>query len=119
MDGRESTGRGRRFVEGVVSAKKRNNRTAGADANVEPDSTDAALRANEAPAFTAPVRVHVHHTRKRLADLDGLSVKAVLDGVVAAGLLADDSAKQITSITHSQSKGEPETTVVTITEEKT
>jgi Holliday junction resolvase RusA-like endonuclease len=103
-------------VEGVVSAKKRNHPTAGSDANVEPDSPDAALRANEAAYFTTPVRIHFHHIRKRLADLDGLSIKAVLDGLVAANVLAGDSPQCVAEISHTQSKGDPERTIITITE---
>lgn len=63
-----------------------------ADADMEPDTGDATFRADEAPRFTAPCRLHFHHVRKRLADLDGLSVKAVIDGLVHAGILADDSS---------------------------
>lgn len=59
----------------------------------------------------------VHH-RKRLADLDNLSIKAALDGMVEAAILADDSPIQIASITHFQvktNKHEEEKTIVTIT----
>lgn len=90
------------------------NRATGADANVESDTCDAPLGADEAAPFTAPVRVTFHHTRKRLADVDGLSGKAVLDGIVAAGILADDSAKQVTQVTHCQEKGRVEATRVII-----
>lgn len=95
---------------------QRNNRTADTNADVESDFSNAAFPAHGIASFTAPVRVHFHHTRARLADLDGLSAKALLDGLVAAGILADDSPEQIAEITHSQSKGLPEKTTVTITE---
>lgn len=93
------------------------NRTPDTDADMEPHPTDAALRADEAPAFDTPVRLHFHHYRKRLVDPDGLSVKAVIDGLIAAGILAGDTAEQVKEISHSQSKTGPqevERTVVTI-----
>jgi hypothetical protein len=90
------------------------NRATNSDANVEPDSSDAALRANEAPRFTSRVCITFHHTRKRLADIDGLSGKAAIDGLVKAGILTNDSAKQVAEVRHFQTKGEPEKTVVTI-----
>ncbi len=40
-----------------------------ADADMEPDTGDATFRADEAPRFTAPCRLHFHHVRKRLADV--------------------------------------------------
>lgn len=85
-----------------------------ADANVEPNTSDATLRTNEVAAFTAPCRITFHHIRKRLADLDGLSGKAIIDGLVQVGLLADDTAKQVAEIRHYQTKGEPEETRVVI-----
>lgn len=96
-------------------ANARNN-TPSTDANVESDSRHAALRANEVAAFTSRVRVSFYHTRKRLADIDGLSGKAVLDGLVEAGILANDSAKQVAEVRHFQSKGDPETTRIVIEE---
>ena len=83
---------------------------------MEPNPTDAALRADEAATFTAPVRVTFYHTRKRLADIDGLSGKAAIDGLVEAGILTDDSAKQIAEVRHCQSKGRVESTRIVIEE---
>jgi len=53
-------------------------------------------------------RYHIefHSVRKRLADIDNLSGKAVLDAVVRAGILPDDSPKYVKSITHTQEKGD-------------
>ncbi len=94
--------------------RKNGNRATSPDANVEPHPSDAALRENETPRFDSQVRITFHHTRKRLADIDGISGKAAIDGLVKAGILADDSAKQVAEVRHFQTKGEPETTVVTI-----
>ena len=62
-------------------------------------------------------RLHVHSRRYRLADADGLSAKAVIDGIVQAGLLKDDSTKYVKSVTYSQekiTKKETEETIITI-----
>ena len=64
------------------------------------------------------VNIHIHSKRKRLADPDGVSGKAAIDGLVHAGLLKDDSLKFIGEVTHSQekiSKLESEETIITIT----
>ena len=64
--------------------------------------------------------VHVHSKRKRLADPDGVSVKALLDGLRKAGIFVDDSAKYIKEVSYSQAKckaAEDEETVIVITRE--
>jgi hypothetical protein len=69
------------------------------------------------PRFNSPVNIHIHSKRYRLADADGISAKAVIDGIVKANLLADDSPKYVESVTYSQEKIpkiEQETTKVTI-----
>lgn len=48
--------------------------------------------------------LHVHSIRKRLVDIDGISAKAAIDGLVKAGLLSDDSAKEIREIKFTQEK---------------
>jgi len=72
------------------------------------------------PAMDTCCRIRVHCRRHRLADPDGISVKAVLDGLVLAGILADDSAKQISEspiVTQEKiTKAEQETTILTIEE---
>ena len=63
--------------------------------------------------------VHVHSIRKRLADIDGISAKAAIDGIVKSGLLEDDSAKQIRQIKFTQEKckkGEEEKTILNFKE---
>jgi Holliday junction resolvase RusA-like endonuclease len=90
--------------------------TARSHADVEQNPRHAALPADEVTAFTSQVRVTFYHTRKRLADIDGLSGKAVLDGIVALGILSDDSAKQVAEVRHCQIKGTPEETRIVIEE---
>lgn len=69
--------------------------------------------------FTTPVDIAVCSYRARQVDTDGISAKAIIDGIVACGLLADDSPKYVASVTYSQEKVKnksDEKTVVTITE---
>jgi len=47
------------------------------------------------PQVDSPCRIRVLCKRHRLADPDGISIKAVLDGLVLAGILSGDSAKEI------------------------
>jgi len=66
------------------------------------------------------VSIHIHSRRKRLVDPDGLSGKALIDGLVHADILPDDNAGIISSVTFSQEKirkGEEEETIITITSE--
>lgn len=72
-------------------------------------------------ARKAPVReVHsrcnitVHSIRTHLADPDGVSAKAVIDGLRAAGILPDDSAEFVKEVRYSQEKGKVDETRVTV-----
>ena len=40
----------------------------------------------------------------RLCDVDGISGKACIDGLVLANVLADDSTKEVTEVLYSQTK---------------
>ena len=66
--------------------------------------------------FDSPVNISVHSIRRRLADPDGISAKAAIDGIVKAGILADDSHKEVCKVSYSQEKGKEEETIITITE---
>ena len=62
--------------------------------------------------------LHIHSRRHRLADADGISAKALIDGLVLANVLEDDSTKFVKWVTYSQekiSKKEDEETIITIT----
>jgi len=70
-------------------------------------------------AFSSPVNIVVHSKRRRLADPDGLSAKWVIDAIVEAGIIKDDSTIYVKSVTFSQEKisvSEPETVTVIIEE---
>ncbi len=57
--------------------------------------------------------IHVHSRTKRLADTDGRSCKAVIDGLVKAGILTDDNPKFVSEVSQSQevTKDEEETII--------
>jgi len=95
-------------------SNENDDRTTDCIANLEPVISDAPLAAEETPRFNTPVRVHFHSIRKRLADVDGISGKAALDGIVIAGILRDDSPGFVEQVTYSQEKGSEEKTIITI-----
>ena len=69
------------------------------------------------PGFNTPVYILCHSYRHRLADTDGISVKAVIDALVKSGILGNDTTKQIKQISFKQtkiSKQEEEKTEITI-----
>lgn len=71
------------------------------------------------PRLDSPCRINLHSRRHRLVDIDNLSAKAVIDGLVLAGILEDDSASYVKEVSQTQEKISPrilETTTVTITE---
>ena len=85
-------------------------------ADLEPDIGDAPLEPKETKGLDSPVCIHIHSLRKRLADIDGISGKAAIDGLVNAGLLLSDSPKHVKEVTYSQEKTKgPEITEITIT----
>lgn len=90
---------------GKLREAKDRDRTANTDADVECHAGDELAKTKVVEAFTSPVRISVTHYRKKLADPDGLSTKAAVDGIVKLGILADDSTKEIQEpILHRQVK---------------
>ena len=78
------------------------------------------MGAEEAQGLDTRVNIRVISYRKRKHDPDGVSVKAVLDGLVRSGILRDDSTEEIKSVTFESRKcpkGQEETTVIEITQE--
>lgn len=73
-------------------------------ADLEPASANAPLGAQEMPRFDSPACIHVHSIRTRLTDSDGISAKAAIDGIVYAGILADDSPAEVKQVSYSQAK---------------
>jgi len=97
-------------------AQMRNNLTHPAP-HLESLVGNAPLAAKEVTRFNSPVRIHFHCYRKRLCDIDGISGKAAIDGLVHAGVLVDDSPQYVKEVSYSQekcAKGEAEKTIITI-----
>lgn len=61
--------------------------------------------------------LHVHSIRRKLADVDGISIKATLDAIVShpRSVFKDDSPRVIRSVSISQEIGKQETTTFTFT----
>ena len=93
-----------------------NNRATLSPANMEQDISNAPVAKENAQGFNSLVNIHVISYRKLKHDPDGVSVKAVLDGIVRAGILADDSTEQVKSITFESIKSKEEKTIIEITE---
>ena len=98
------------------SGKKKGSTPPNPYAELERHIGDEPLAAEKAERLDSQVRVTFYHFRKRLIDPDNLSGKAVLDGIVRAGILADDTSVEIKEITHKQFKAPTEETVVVIEE---
>ena len=85
--------------------------------DMESHPCDAPLGKEEIKGFTSPVSIHVHSIRSRSTDADGISAKAVIDGIVKTGLLVDDSPKYVKQVSYSQEKGSPEITIIEVSDE--
>lgn len=82
--------------------------------NMEPSVQHALDGKKQVCSVHPRCSISVHSKRKRLADPDGISAKAVIDGLRACGILVDDSAKYVKEVRFSQEIGEPEETTVSI-----
>jgi len=83
---------------------------------MEPNSTDAPMGEEKTQGLATRFRITVISYRKRKHDPDGVSVKAVLDGLTRAGLLPDDSTDEIEQITFKSIIEKEEKTVIEIEE---
>lgn len=98
----------------AVWKAKSDNRPAVSAPDVESDSQHGSTAAHVDQEVHSRVCIHVHSKRRRLADPDGISAKAAIDGLVKAGVLRDDSAKYIEAVTFSQQCAEVEETIITV-----
>jgi hypothetical protein len=73
-------------------------------ANLERTIGDESIRTSKSPAFDSPVSIGIHSYRCRLCDVDGISSKALIDGLVLANIIADDSTKEVREVTYEQTK---------------
>lgn len=93
-----------------------NDRAAVQAADVEPADVHTGKAADKAHGVHSRVRIAVHSRRRRLADPDGVSAKAVIDGLRAGGLIVDDSARYVEGVSYSQEKSKVEETVISVWE---
>lgn len=81
---------------------------------MEQNTSNASLGEKEAQGLDTRVDIRVISYRKRKHDPDGISAKAVLDGLVRRGILPDDSTKEVRSITFESIQSEEERTEIVI-----
>jgi hypothetical protein len=81
-----------------------NDNDSGQVADVELPASSEPVAACKGAAFDSRVDIEIVSYRSRLADADGISAKAAIDGLVAAGILRDDSAKEISEVRYRQVK---------------
>jgi len=87
-------------------------------ADVESRVGDEPLGTQKAQRLDSPCRIHIHSRRYRHTDADGVCGKYVIDGLVHAGILTNDSPKEVEAVTFSQETiptSEPEETILTLT----
>ncbi|AMV34371.1 hypothetical protein VN12_19755 [Pirellula sp. SH-Sr6A] len=65
---------------------------------------DESLATRKDPAFDTRVRITIVSYLARLRDADGTSGKAAIDGLVHAGVIADDSPKYVEEVCYRQVK---------------
>jgi hypothetical protein len=96
-----------------------NDHNSGQAADVELPASGQSVQTCQGAAFGSRVDIEIVSYRSRLADADGISGKAAIDGLVAAGILRDDSAKEVREVRYRQIKVQNETdekTEIVITE---
>lgn len=82
--------------------------------NLESHPGHAPLAAQEAARLDTRVSIRVMSYRKYDHDTDAPSAKAVLDGLVRRGILPDDSAHYVKSVTFESYQDSDERTVIEI-----
>ena len=92
----------------------RDNRVAVQTANVERNPKHEPAAEDESQKIYPRVCIRFHSKRRRSIDPDGLYSKAAIDGLREAGLLVDDSAKYVESVSYSQEISEIEETIITV-----
>lgn len=90
------------------------NRSAISITHVESTVSNEQVGAEKGARLVTPVRIFCHTITNRLGDCDGRSLKAVLDGIVKAGILPDDSAQCVQEVRFTQELGKEDQTIITI-----
>lgn len=95
-----------------------NNKNTNSSPDLERGLSHELLAKSKNAAFNTPVCIRIHSIRKHLADADGISAKAAIDGLRYCGILSDDTTAQVAEIGYTQEtarSGADEATVLTIT----
>jgi|6_EtaG_2_1085325.scaffolds.fasta_scaffold31823_2 Holliday junction resolvase RusA-like endonuclease len=100
----------------MIKDEKDCDRTSNTFANLEQDFRNEPLAKDGGTTFDSLVCIEIISYRKRLADVDGISAKAVIDGLVKAKILEDDSTKFVEEIRYKQIKSTHEKTIIIIRE---
>jgi len=93
------------------------NRATDSASNVEQAIGNEPIQKSRHPTFDTLVDIRIVSYRTRLADADGISGKAAIDGLVHAGVIRDDSPKEVREVSYAQIKvknKEDEKTVIQI-----
>lgn len=83
--------------------------------HLEPHTGDAPTPTEKAERLDTRVNIRVISYRKRRHDPDGVSAKAVLDGLVQRGILPEDSCEEVKKITFESHIAKEEKTIIEIT----
>lgn len=94
--------------------KLHRSKNTGGSSDMEYSPCDEPLAEKKSSRFTTPVCIGVYSYRRRLADTDGISAKAAIDGLVHCGILPSDTAEVVKEITYAQKKisGEEYTEII-------
>jgi hypothetical protein len=72
--------------------------------NLECTVGNAPLPACKSPLFDSQVGIRIHSYRTRLVDVDGVSAKYAIDGLVMGGIIANDTTKEVREVIYTQTK---------------
>lgn len=81
-------------------------------ADMESNSSDEPVGKEKTSGLNTRFNIKVTSYRKRKHDPDGISIKAVLDGLIRAGILQDDSTDEINEITFKSILSKEEKTII-------
>lgn len=80
------------------------NRNTNTTANMEQNTGNVSNGKKKAKRQDSPCHIHIHSARATLADADGVSGKAAIDGLIHSGILDDDSPEEVKQVSYSQEK---------------
>lgn len=101
----------------IINKKYHRAAASGFSSDVECSVGDGMARSQKGARYSTPVSIRIYSVRKRLADADGISAKAAIDGLRHSGILSDDTTAWINEIRYSQEKcqkDQDEITIITI-----